>query len=92
MLQAAKFNVPIIPCFVEMREIADEYEPNGFNKLKYTLHIMPPIYPDKNISLKENKDNLKQKDYELKKKAFEESYGREMTYDFNDKDIAGLYQ
>ncbi len=89
---AAKFNVPIIPCFVEMREIEGEYEPNGFNKLKYTLHIMPPIYPDKNLSLKENKDILRQKDYELKKQTFEKVYEREMNYNFTEEDIAGLIE
>ncbi len=87
---AAKFKVPIIPCFMEMHEISDEYEENGFNKLQYTLHIMPPIYPDEELSLKENKIALRQKDYDIKKKAFEEAYGREMTYTFEEDDIAGL--
>ncbi len=87
---AAKFNVPIVPCFVEMRERKGEYEPNGFNKLKYTLHIMKPIYPDESISLKENKDMLREKDFEIKKQAFEQAYGREMNYDFSEEDIAGL--
>ena len=87
---AAKFNVPIIPCFVEMREIPEEYEADGFNKLKYTLHIMPPIFPDEHKSLKENKNIMRQKDYELKKEAYEKAYNKEMTYDFQDEDIAGF--
>ncbi len=87
---AAKYNVPIIPCFVEMREKEGEYEDDGFNKLKFILHIMPPIYPDENKSLKENKIAMHNKDYELKKQAYEQAYGKEMTYDFSNDDIAGL--
>lgn len=86
---AAKFNVPVIPCFVEMRE-KEEYDDDGFNKLKFILHIMPPIYPDKEKSLKENKEIMRNKDYELKRKAYEEAYGKELTYEFSDEDIAGF--
>ena len=87
---AAKYNVPIVPCFIEMREKEGEYEDDGFNKLKFILHIMPPIYPDENKSLKENKIAMRDKDYELKKQAYEQAYGKEMTYDFSNEDIAGL--
>ena len=86
---AAKFEVPIIPCFVEMREKSGEYEEDGFNKLKFVLHIMPPIYPNKDKSLKENKIMMHDKDYELKKEAYEKAYGKEMSYEFSDEDIAG---
>ena len=86
---AAKFNVPIIPCFVEMREKDGEYEENGFNKLKFILHIMPVIYPDKSKSLKENKKMMHDMDYNLKKKAYKQAYGKEMNYEFSNEDIAG---
>ncbi len=89
---AAKYKVPIIPCFIEMQEKDGQYEDNGFNKLKYTLHIMPPIFPDEHKSLKENKDFMRQKDYELKKDAYEKAYGKELTYDFTDEDIAGFVE
>lgn len=87
---AAKYNVPIVPCFVEMREKEGEYEDDGFNKLKFILHIMPPIYRDESKSLKENKIAMRDKDYELKKQAYEQAYGKEMTYDFSNEDIAGF--
>ena len=87
---AAKFGVPIIPCFITMEEKKGEYEENGFNKLRYTINIMEPIYPDKNKSLKENKTEMQKKDYELKKKAYEETYNKELTYEFSDEDIAGF--
>lgn len=86
---AAKFGIPIIPCFVEMREKEGEYEEDGFNKLKFILHIMPPIYPDENKSLKENKSMMHDMDYSLKKEAYERAYGKKMSYEFSDEDIAG---
>lgn len=87
---AAKNNVPIIPCFIEIREKIGEYGENGFNKLKYILHIMPPIYPDKSKSLKENKEEMRLKDFELKKQEYEKAYNKKMTYEFSDEDIAGF--
>ena len=48
---ASKFNVPVVPCFIELRE-KDEYDDDGFKKLKFILHIMEPIYPDPNKTLK----------------------------------------
>ena len=72
-----------------MREKSGEYEEDGFNKLKFVLHIMPPIYPNKDKSLKENKIMMHDKDYELKKEAYEKAYGKEMSYEFSDEDIAG---
>lgn len=86
---AAKYNVPIIPVFIEIRNI-DGYDENGFQKVKYILHILKPIYPDINKQLKDNKDEMQKLDYEMKVKAYENIYGKKLTYDFNpEEDIAG---
>lgn len=86
---AAKFNVPVIPCFTEIRTKKD-LDSDGFNKLKFVLHIMEPIYPDQNKTLKENKNEMCKKDYDAKVKAYEEAYGKKLDYKFEDSDIAGL--
>lgn len=86
---AAKYNVPIIPCFIKIED-TDEIGEDGFNKSKYTLYVMPPIYPKKDKNLKENKEEMRNKDYELKVKAYEQAYGKKLDYTFNLKDdIAG---
>lgn len=86
---AAKYNVPIIPCFIKIEDL-EEYGEDGFNKSKYTLYVMPPIYPKKDKNLKENKEEMRNKDYELKVKAYEQAYGKKLDYTFNLKDdIAG---
>ena len=51
---------------------------------------MPPIYPDKNKGLRENKEYMKNKDYELKVKAYEKAYNKKLDYTFSvNDDIAG---
>ena len=86
---AIKYNVPIISCFIEMRE-KDEYDGNGFRKIKFILHIMGVIRPEDNSSNRELKEKLMNEDYKLKVKAFEEAYGKKLNYDFDSWDIAGL--
>ncbi len=87
---AARYNVPIVPCFIQIED-TDEYEDNGFKKSRYTMHIMPPIFPDKNKDFKENKTQMREKDYELKKLVYEKVYGKKLDYTFDPKeDIAGF--
>ena len=86
---AAKFNVPIISCFVEIVE-TNEKENSEFYKTEYVLHILNPIYPDKNKTVKENSKDMMEKDYKQKKEAYEKAYGKELTYEFEKDDIAGL--
>lgn len=86
---ACKYNVPIIPCFIEMRN-TDKMGDDGFYIQKYILHIMPAIYPDNTKDFKEDKENLRKKDYDLKVAKYEEVYHKKLEYTFNEKeDIAG---
>lgn len=86
---AAKFNVPVIPCFTEIRTRKD-YDEDGFKKLKFILHIMKPIYPDPEKTLKQNKEEMQKKDYEAKISAYEDAYGKKLDYTFEQDDIAGF--
>ena len=86
---AIKYSVPIIPCFVEMRE-RDEYDESGFKKLKFVLHIMPIIRPESSMTLKEKKELMQKKDYECKVDAYEKAYGKKLDYTFENWDIGGF--
>lgn len=86
---AAKNHVPVISCFVEMIN-TKEKETEEFYKVKYVLHVLPPIYPDKNKRTKQNTVEMMQKDYEQKKAAYERAYGKKLEYNFEKEDIAGL--
>ncbi|MBO6232581.1 MAG: 1-acyl-sn-glycerol-3-phosphate acyltransferase [Clostridia bacterium] len=87
---AVKYNVPIIPTFTAMYERPKEFDDDGFNKVDFKLYVMEPLYPDMNLPLKQRKQELMKKDYELKVKAYEKAYGKKLDYKFEDWDIAGL--
>ncbi len=86
---AAEFMKPIIPTFVTM-ENTGELEENGFYKQRHTLHVMPPIYPDPTLTIRENRDRMRARDLELKRRCYEETYKIPLTDDFlPERDIAG---
>ncbi len=85
---AAKLNVPIVSCFVEIVDL-DEDDTEEFKKVKYVLHVLDVLYPDPNSSVKENTDTLSARDYDLKKACYETVYGKKLTYTFDTSDIAG---
>ena len=85
---AAKLNVPIISCFVEIVEL-DVDDTAEFKKVKYILHILDVLYPDQNKSVRENTEKLGIRDYTLKKECYESVYGKTLTYNFENSDIAG---
>lgn len=85
---AAKLNVPILSCFVEIVDL-DEDDTAEFKKVKYILHILDVLYPDGNKTARENTEMLSARDYALKKACYETVYGKELTYAFHPSDIAG---
>ena len=85
---AARFHVPVISCFVEQVEIKEK-ENDEFNKVRYVVHILEPIFPDPQKSVRENSMEMMNRDYEQKKQAYEKAYGRKLTYEFEPGDIAG---
>lgn len=85
---AAKLGVPIISCFVEMVDLEKD-DTKEFKKVKYVLHILDVLYPDSEKTAKENTEYLAATDYMLKKAAYEKIYGKELTYEFENSDIAG---
>lgn len=85
---AARFHVPVISCFVEEVEIKEK-ESDEFNKVRYVVHILPPVRPDPARSVRENSIRMMKKDYEQKKHAYEKYYGRKLSYEFEPCDIAG---
>lgn len=85
---AAKLGIPIISCFVEMIDLAED-DTKEFKKVKYVLHILDVLYPDQNKTVKENTEDLGNIDYSLKLACYERVYGKELSYQFESSDIAG---
>lgn len=76
---ATKNNVPVIPIFITMEDsniIGDD----GFPVQEYTVNIEEPIYPDEQLSKKENINNMKEKNFEVWKDVYEEFYKIPLEY------------
>ncbi len=76
---AAKFGVPIIPCFVTMSD-TDATDGYGFSKQEYTIHVMPPLYPDPDKTVRENERAMQAENYRLCKEKYKKIYGCEVVY------------
>jgi len=78
-LLAAKNSVPVVPCFMTMTD-AGKIGKDGLQAQHFTLHIMPPIYPDKSLSVKQN--TLKMQEYNTQqwKECYERGYGIPLEY------------
>ena len=85
---AARNKVPIISCFVEIRE-KEKLENRQFHQTQYILHVLDPIYPDPEKSVAENGREMCEKDYRQKVEAYELCYGKQLDYSFSPWDIAG---
>lgn len=75
---AAKNNVPIVPCFVTLSEKYNDK--TGKTDTKYTLHILELIYPDKELTVRENAEKMLEKNAALTRAKYEEIYGIPLTY------------
>ncbi len=86
---ASENSVPVISCFVEIQDMLRKERQKAFYQTKYVMHVLPTIYPDPDMSVKENSTWMMKQDYEQKKEAYEKAYGMPLTYDFEERDIAG---
>ena len=86
---AADLNVPVISLFIEMVDL-EEDDNEQFYQVKYIVHFLKTIYPDKNKSVKENAKYMAEFDYNQKCEAYEKAYGKKIDYKFRPNNIAGL--
>ncbi len=76
---AAKNSVPVIPTFITMRD-TKKLDADGYPIQGYTLHILPPIYPDPAKNIKENAEYLKSENERMWQELYEEVYGIKLVY------------
>lgn len=82
---AAKNNVPVLPCFITMRD-SDIMDDNGYYVQEYTVHISAPIYPDPSLAYHTNVELLREKNYNLWKDIYEKEYQMPLIYTTKKKD------
>lgn len=83
---ATRSNVPVIPIFITMTD-SDIIGEDGFPVKEYYVHIEEPIYPDQNLSEKENVQIMKDKNFEVWKNVYEEFYGIPLEYTTVKKEV-----
>ena len=80
--------MPVLPIFITMED-SDFLGEDGFPVQEYIINIKPPIYPDENLSQKENVEIMKDKNFEIWKKVYEEFYEIPLEYTTIDKEKIG---
>lgn len=76
---AVRNNAPVIPIFITMED-SDIIDGDGFPVQEYTLHILPAIYPNPNLSYPAAKKDMKNKNYEAWVRTYEEFYKTQLRY------------
>ena len=81
---AARNNVPVIPIFITMED-SDIIGNDGFPVQEYTVNIAEPIYPDANLTQRENTEKMLNENYEVWKKIYEDFYKIPLEYSCDKK-------
>ncbi|MCR5741923.1 MAG: 1-acyl-sn-glycerol-3-phosphate acyltransferase [Gammaproteobacteria bacterium] len=76
---AAKNDVPVCPIFITMEDSPYKNE-DGTPVNAWTIHILDPIYPNKDLPMKERKHDMLDRNYEAFKKTYEDTYKEELVY------------
>lgn len=76
---AAKADVPVLPCFITMRD-SDIMGEDGYFVQEYTIHICPPIYPEDGLSYRKNMAKMMDKNYAVWKEIYEREYQMPLSY------------
>ena len=76
---AYRAGVPVLPTFITMTD-DERLDGDGYPIQRFTLHIMPAIYPDKTLGEKVGAEKMKDEAYALCKAKYEEVYGIPLTY------------
>ena len=76
---AYRAGVPVLPTFITMTDDT-RLDESGYPIQRYTVHIMPPIYPDETLGEKVGAEKMKDEAYALCKAKYKEIYGVPVTY------------
>ncbi len=76
---AVRANVPVLPCFITMKD-TDIMGEDGFFVQEYTIHIAPPIYPDQSLRYADAVRDLLDRNYAIWKDIYEKEYQMPLSY------------
>ena len=79
---AAKYHRPIVPLFITIEDKPERVDAEGrVNFGNYTIHILPPIYPRKELDEHDNMQYLMNANFEAWRRCYERTYGVPLEYD-----------
>ena len=78
-LLAVRNQVPVVPVFITMRD-ADVLDGDGFPVQKYTVNILPAVYPDVSLPAPLAKAKMMEENYTAWVKCYEDFYGISLDY------------
>ena len=84
---ATRNGVPVIPIFITMED-SDIIGDDGFPVQQYIINIEKPIYPDENLSERENTIAMKEKNFQVWKNIYEEFYKIPLEYTCDQEKIS----
>ncbi len=76
---AARNHVPILPCFITMKD-SDIVGEDGFFVQEYTIHISPPIYPAQGVSYRDSIAAMAEENSRVWKEIYETEYQIPLQY------------
>lgn len=76
---ATRNDVPVIPIFITMED-SNIIGEDGFPVQEYIINIEKPIYPNENLSERENTIAMKEKNFQVWKKVYEDFYKVPLEY------------
>ena len=76
---AVTSKVPVIPAFITMED-SENLDGDGFPVQEYTVHFMKPIYPDENLTKSQNVEKMKDENYKVWVKTYEDFYKKKLKY------------
>lgn len=74
---ASKNNVPVIPFFITMSD-SNFIGEDGFPVQEYSVHILKPIFPKKELSSRQNAEFMKEENFREWKEIYEKVYGQKL--------------
>lgn len=77
---AVKNNVPVIPCFITMKDL-DKLDSDGLPVKEYTPHLGAPLYPDPTLSKPAAKEKLRQQNEAFCREVYERVYQIPLKYE-----------
>ncbi len=76
---AVKNDVPILPCFITMKD-SDIMGEDGFYVQEYTIHIGKAIYPEKELKYRDRVQKMLDDNFQCWKNIYEHEYQMPLTY------------